>query len=89
MRRFTTVELHGQARMVWILLAAVMVLPGLWPHVAAIADDIIPAGRRIDWSPGIPAGIPAYPVGVNVKHAPFSTKGDGVADDTAAIQAAI
>lgn len=51
--------------------------------------EIISSDRRIDWSPGIPAGIPNYPVGVNVKDAPYNAKGDGVTDDTAAIKKAI
>ncbi len=29
-------------------------------------NDIIPENRRIEWSPGIPGGIPDYPIGVNV-----------------------
>jgi hypothetical protein len=53
------------------------------------AAEIIPPDRRIDWSPGIAGGIPAYAVGINVKDAPYSAKGDGVADDTAAIRRAI
>lgn len=34
-------------------------------------------------------GIPAFPVALNVKNAPYSAYGDGTHDDTAAIQAAI
>jgi hypothetical protein len=56
---------------------------------AFLALVIIPPDRRIEWQPGIPGGVPHYPFAVNVKDAPFSARGDGAADDTAAIQAAI
>ncbi|MCZ7648517.1 MAG: hypothetical protein M5U26_25200 [Planctomycetota bacterium] len=58
---------------------------------AAHAADtsILPEDRRMDWRPGIPGGIPAYPVFANVKAAPYNAKGDGQADDTAAIQKAL
>ncbi|MBN2102513.1 hypothetical protein JW835_00565 [bacterium] len=52
-----------------------------------IAQDIIPEDRRIDWNPGIPGGIPGYPVGVNAVD--FGAVGNGIIDDTQAIQNAI
>lgn len=51
--------------------------------------EIITTDRKISWSPGISDGIPSYPVCANVKNAPYNAKGDGVSDDTSAIQNAI
>jgi hypothetical protein len=51
--------------------------------------EIIPSDRRIEWSPGIPGGIPEYAVCANVKDPPYSAAGDGLVDDTSAIQQAI
>ncbi len=56
---------------------------------ATSADPVIPAERRIDWVPGIPAGIPNYPICANVKNAPYNAKGDGATDDSTAIQSAV
>jgi hypothetical protein len=49
--------------------------------------SVIPAQRRIDWKPGVPGGIPHYSIFASVKD--LGAKGDGSADDTAAIQRAI
>ncbi len=43
------------------------------------ATGLIPTDRCIDWShAGIPGGIPAYPVTVNVKSDPYNAKGNGL-----------
>jgi hypothetical protein len=50
---------------------------------------ILPVDRRIDWTPGMAGDIPTYPVAINVKNAPYNARGDGIADDTAALRQAI
>ena len=70
----------------WVAL--VLMAPGQGAAQGRSAP-LIPEGRRMDWMPGVPGGIPAYPAFANVKAAPYSAKGDGKADDTAAIQKAL
>lgn len=50
--------------------------------------EIIFQDRRIDWNPGIPGGIPTYVIARNAV-TDHGAIGDGVADDTVAIQACI
>lgn len=51
----------------------------------------IPSGRTIEWAPGLEfrGGIPNRTALINVKDAPYYAKGDGVTDDTKAIQSAL
>ncbi len=58
---------------------------------AFAADPILPLERQAAWqgNVGIPGGIPVYPVCVNVRNGPFNAVGDGLHDDSQAIQAAI
>ena len=62
------------------ILAAFISLKG-------ISQDIVPESRRIDWQPGIPGGIPNYPVAVDVTD--YGAVGDGTTDDTQAFFDAI
>jgi hypothetical protein len=59
------------------------------PVTPAKSVALIPDDRCIDWRPGIPGGIPAYPVFASVRNPPYNAKGDGLADDTHAIRKAI
>jgi hypothetical protein len=54
------------------------------------SNDLLPADRRVPWAPGIPGGIPARDkICASATDAPYGAVGDGMHDDTAAIQAAI
>lgn len=69
-----------------------LLILGLFVSLRALAaDPILPAERQAIWqgNVGIPGGIPTYPVGVNVKNSPYNAYGDGVHDDSQAIQKAI
>lgn len=50
---------------------------------------ILPPERSVAWHAGIPGGIPAYPIGINVKEGAYRAAGDGVTDDSSVLQNAI
>lgn len=51
--------------------------------------QVIPAGRRIAWQPGVPGGIPARSIVCSNVVTHFGAVGDGVHDDAPAIRNAI
>jgi Pectate lyase superfamily protein len=61
------------------------------PTLSSTANSVTPSGRTIKWAPGLEfrSGIPNRTVLINVKDARYNAKGDGVTDDTKAIQAAL
>jgi hypothetical protein len=72
------------------LECGLLILLLLTTSTASALAEIIPAGRRIQWNPGVRGGIPnRTAVFANVKNAPYKAVGNGVVDDTSAIQNAI
>lgn len=77
-----------KARVTILAAALHLVFSSVMP--AGVQGEIIPPDRRIDWSPGIEGGIPNRgTICANVKDAPYNAAGDGLVDDTTAIQNAI
>jgi hypothetical protein len=74
-----TLRLRRRPARVWIGMRLLAVWLACWVSCDCgwAGTEIIPPDRRIDWSPGIAGGIPVYAVGINVKDAPYSAKGDG------------
>jgi hypothetical protein len=68
------------------LFRAILAIGCLWPALPAAAE-ILPAGRRTVWNPGIPGGIPAR--GTVCASLDAATWGNGSTNAAAGIQAAI
>jgi hypothetical protein len=83
------IHLNTKCGLIWLSTLLALV----WMVCPILAQDdkvfTLPEERCIQWKPGVPGGIPNYPVFVNVKDAPYGAKGDGKADDTATIQKAL
>jgi hypothetical protein len=60
---------------------------GILAHSSWARADILPAGRRTTWNPGVPGGIPNFTTVCATVDA--ATYGNGTLDATAGIQAAI
>lgn len=70
-----------------IILSLTLLL--MFSNTNYVRAEIIPTDRLVSWDPGVPGGIPSYPVFADVTQAPYNAVGDGIADDTAAIQDAL
>lgn len=84
--------MNAQPTLRLLILAATVCGVATWLSRANAQDEkpfMLPEERRVEWKPGVPGGIPKYPVFASAKDAPYNAKGDGQADDTAAIQAAL
>lgn len=66
-----------------VIILAILFLPKI------SFAEIIPADRRINWSPGIPGGIPNYPVVITATDAPYNADNIGITNASAAIQNAL
>ena len=73
----------------FILSLVTFLVLGIFPAVQSAHSEIIGSDRRIDWEPGLLQEKAPYPVYANVKNSPYNASGDGLADDTSAIQNAI
>ena len=81
-----TENIRNRSTLVRSILICVLLLTQCVPLLA----EIIPAARRIKWDPGVRGDIPnRTTIFANVKNSPYNALGNGVADDTAGIQAAI
>ncbi len=85
----TATDISGNTATAQVLVS----VPGIdVAHTPVDAINLIPDERRYKWqgAVGVPGGIPnRTTICANVKDAPYNAKGDGIADDTLAIVAAL
>lgn len=74
---------HSLPRLAGLLLACTAAVSAL---ASIIPADRLPTPDALPWKPGIPGGIPTYPVATTINAA---TYGNGSTDATSAIQTAI
>ena len=72
--------MNNRVALLGVLACVILALPG---GAQDRAKSILPDDRRMDWRPGVPGGIPVYPLFARATAAPYGAKGDGRADDTA------